>query len=734
MLKRPESLEISPYVGPRPYERKDRDLFYGRDNETMQIISLILSNPLTLIYSQSGVGKTSLFNTKIIYELEKQYKFQTFPSARVRSLLSSEKIPGDVNNLYMFNALLSLNPDANLDVLKKQDLSSFLKEHKQKKDKEEKSAPRVIVFDQLEELFGLYPENWYDQQQDFFQQITEALKEDIMLRIVFVIREEYLAQLSSFAELVPGRLRSRFRLERLGKEAALLAVTEPLKPTGRSFASGVAEKLVNDLLTMRVENIFGKTVDMKGEYVEPVHLQVVCQRLWMQVVTSGINEITEDYLKGSADVNIALTEFYLEVISDAAKQTSLSQNAIRNWFDQKLITSSGTRGIVHREAKSTGGIPNNVVDILQQRYIIRPEWRSGSRWYELTHDRLIKPIIESNKEWKQKRKIKKVIISTALVASFVIGFVLFAYPLIAPPPPSQTLIIDQRIVSVGPSPYGVAVNPVTDMIYVTNYDSNTTSVIDGKTNNVIHTLPVGDYPTGVAVNPDTNMIYVANSFSNTTSVIDGTTNTLVRDFPVGVAPEDVAVNPDTNMIYVANFVSNTTSVIDGKTNNVIENVTVGGGAVGIAVNPVADTIYVANYYSNTTSVIDGKTYNVIHTLPVGDYPTGVAVNPNTNIIYVADSFSNTISVIDGKTNNVIHTLPVGDYPSNLAVNPDTNMIYVANFVSNTTSVINGTTNTLVRDFPVGNNPLDVAINPATNTIYVANSWDDTISVINLSRE
>ena len=420
MLNKPESLEISPYVGPRPYERDERNLFYGRDYETIQIISLILSNQLTLIYSQSGVGKTSLFNTKIIYELEKQYKFQTFPSARVRSLLSSDKIPKDVNNLYMFNALLSLHldVDVNQDELKKQTLSNYLKEHSPKKGTEEASAPRVIVFDQLEELFGLYPENWHDQQQDFFQQIADALNEDRMLRIVLVIREEYLAHLSSFANLVPGRLRSRFRLERLGKDAASSAVTEPLKPTGRFFASGVAEKLVNDLLTMRVENIFGKIVDMRGEHVEPVQLQVVCQRLWIKVVSLGINEITEEHLKGSADVNKALTEFYLEAISFASKKTGLNQNAIRNWFDQKLITSSGTRGIVHRGENLTGGIPNDVVDILQQRLIIRQEWRAGSRWYELTHDRLIGPIIESNKEWKQKRKTKKAIISTVIGSIF----------------------------------------------------------------------------------------------------------------------------------------------------------------------------------------------------------------------------------------------------------------------------------------------------------------------------
>jgi YVTN family beta-propeller protein len=531
LLNRPEELEFSPYVGPRSFERQDRDLFFGRDYETMEIISDILSNPITLIYSQSGVGKTSLINTKIIYELEKQYKFLTFPSARVRSSLPPDKIPRDINNIYMFNALQSLKPDADLEALKKETLCSFLKQNVSKSDKEDKTSPRVIVFDQLEELFGLYPENWYDQQQDFFRQIAEALNEDNLLRMVLVIREEYLAQLSSFAHLIPGRLRTRFRLERLRKESALEAVIEPLRHTGRViFAPGIAEKLVDDLLTMRVENIFGKIVDMKGEYVEPVYLQVVCQRLWMKVISSRITEITQEHLKGLADVNQALTGFYLDTISYASKQTHIKQDTIRNWFDQKLITSSGTRGIVHREDKSTGGLPNNVVDILQQRYLIRQEWRSGSRWYELTHDRLIGPIREYNKEWKQKKKVKKIIISTALIVSVFIGIMVFASLIFAPTPQQtlivdrQTLIVDQRIVPVGRGPIAVAVNPSTNKIYVANYDQNTISVINGTTNNIIAAISVGDSPNDVAVNPSTNKIYVVNQMDNTMSVITSVRN------------------------------------------------------------------------------------------------------------------------------------------------------------------------------------------------------------------
>ena len=42
------------------------------------------------------------------------------------------------------------------------------------------------------------------------------------------------------------------------------------------------------------------------------------------------------------------------------------------------------------------GLPNEAVEELEDRHLIRPEWRAGARWYELTHDRLIEPIRASN--------------------------------------------------------------------------------------------------------------------------------------------------------------------------------------------------------------------------------------------------------------------------------------------------------------------------------------------------
>ena len=85
------------------------------------------------------------------------------------------------------------------------------------------------------------------------------------------------------------------------------------------------------------------------------------------------------------------------------------------------------------------------------------------------------------------------------------------------------------IISVGSFPLGISVNPYTNLIYVTNNQSGTVSVIDGDTNSIINTVKVGNGPAGISVNSNTNMIYVANYYSDTVSIIDGKTHVVTDE-------------------------------------------------------------------------------------------------------------------------------------------------------------------------------------------------------------
>ena len=282
-------------------------------------------------------------------------------------------------------------------------------------------------------------------------------------------------------------------------------------------------------------------------------------------------------------------------------------------------------------------------------------------------------------------------------------------------------------VAVGGNPQGIAVNPSTNKIYVTSNWSHTVTVIDGVTNSTT-TVAVGFDPRAIAVNTATNKVYVANYGSNTVTVIDGYTNTTTT-VSVGSGPRAIAVNPDTNKIYVANsgvtaYGSDTVTVIDGAT-NITSTVTVGYNPVALAINLVTNKIYVANHYGAVT-VIDGIT-NTTTTVAAGTGPIALAINPVTNTIYVANYEGSNVTVIDGATNSTT-TVASGSWPRAVAVNQATNSIYVANRESANVTVIDGTTNS-TRTVAVGSWPQAIGVNSDTNRIYVANIWSNTVSVI-----
>lgn len=271
-------------------------------------------------------------------------------------------------------------------------------------------------------------------------------------------------------------------------------------------------------------------------------------------------------------------------------------------------------------------------------------------------------------------------------------------------------------------PNNLAVNTLTNKVYVPNYYDGTVTVIDGATNSS-STVTVGSHPLSLAVNASTNKIYATNSVSNDVTVIDGVTNTTTT-IPVGASPEGIAVNAITNRIYVTNVGDDTVTVIDGATNSTA-TVTAGSGPQALAINAVTDKIYVANTLSNNITVIDGKT-STTTTVAAWVHPYAVAVNALTNKIYVTNAGSNNVMVIDGATNSTI-VVPTGSSPEPIAVNETTNKIYVADTLSNNITVIDGTTNSATT-IPVGVWPQYIAVNAATDKVYVANRAGATVGV------
>ena len=332
---------IVPYIGPRFYEIGDKELFFGRTYETRELCSWIIAHNAVLCYSQSGAGKTSLINAGVIPRL-KEEGFDILPVARVSGRIPKEIDPQEIKNIYAFNSLLSwCSGQIQTKTVTTISFNEYLKNRKKINDPD---APQLIIFDQFEEIITHYQERW-TERQNFFEQIVESLDGNPRLRVVFIMREDYIAYLDPYISLFPNNLNIRFRLERMKRDAGISAIVGPIKKTNINYAKGVPEYLVDELLKVNVNTASGETIKISGEYIEPVQLQVVCQNLWSNL-PKDLKTITRKYVQTFGSVNDALRRFYDLAISSVIDSKKINEKDLRNWFEKQLITLSDTRGYV----------------------------------------------------------------------------------------------------------------------------------------------------------------------------------------------------------------------------------------------------------------------------------------------------------------------------------------------------------------------------------------------------
>ncbi len=437
----------NPYLGPRPFSQADAYRFFGRPREAADLYSLVAAHRTVLLYAQSGAGKSSLLNAGLVPLLEKG-GFDVLPTARVSGWGSEDAFKYKVKNVYVSNSTgLWLEDDIPLEVPTTIDRALAIRTRRQ--DPYGEPLPRVAIFDQFEELFTAYPERW-QEPREFFEQLNEAMAADRSLRVLFAMREDFVAQIDPYENLLPEQFRTRYRLEKLRKQAALAAVEKPLEGTGIRFKPsepgrpGVAELLVEDLLRTAsgpAEGTLAKEFSspsdgriagakLEGEFVEPVQLQVVCFSLFRNL-PQGTTEITKEHLTAFGDVDQALQDFYQSALKEAAGEARVEEDNLRQWFESKLITESGSRGLTLRSEETTGGIPNKAVDVLDKLHIIQAEVRGKDRWYELSHDRFVRPILRANDAWRaifqeaERRKARRTLLRTRILAGvFVLLFLI----------------------------------------------------------------------------------------------------------------------------------------------------------------------------------------------------------------------------------------------------------------------------------------------------------------------
>lgn len=396
--------EAPPFVGPRPYPipiRNEQRLFasderplFGRDRERPELLDLLIAERIVLLYSPSGAGKTSLVQAACVPALREE----GFVVPAVARVTFDSKSAAEPANRYVFAVLLSLEegrPDKQVPIsdLAKLSLPEYLDNYW---DPVVKRGGLVLILDQFEEILTIDPTDVADKRA-FFTQLGQALRNRKRWALLSM-REEHVAGLDPYRNLVPTRLATTYRLDLLNDEQACQAMQGATRHVGVDFTDPAARKLVDDLRRVRIERPGRPAVDGLGPTVEPTQLQVVCLRLWASLAT-GKTSIEVDDVKALGSADTALADYYADVVG----QLGGRERFVRDWISQQLITANGLRNQVLREdALQALRVDEAAIALLDRCYLIREERRRGIRWLELAHDRLVDPVRNDNLRWRDR--------------------------------------------------------------------------------------------------------------------------------------------------------------------------------------------------------------------------------------------------------------------------------------------------------------------------------------------
>jgi len=455
----------NPWPGLDYFAEGSQAFFHGREAEADLLLTMVRHRLLTVLYGQSGLGKSSLLQAGLFPRLRADGWLPVYirlshtdadglggkgPTALIGQ--SHQFIREAINRAIAEDQLLGSTGGngERPSPLPRDDESLWEYLHRRdsglRSETRERVAP-VLVFDQFEEIFTLgRSEARRAIRQTFLRDLADCVENRLPervvkemnrrergdaspfaeldfarqdYRVVLSLREDYLAELHDLSELMPSIHENETRLVPLNGWQALDAVAIP----GEALVEPVVAREIVELVAARRRgdgekeegggsiSDNGDSIDESRLEVDPALLSMVCRELNIERQRRGLpkitQEITNDLLRNSSQS--VLRRFYTECFQSLPERATAP--AVQKFVEDELLTPTGYRNMAelvraqHRLAQAGVHEPAAAIQQLIDERLLRVNERpqDKTRWLELTHDVLCDVVKES----RQEREIRE---------------------------------------------------------------------------------------------------------------------------------------------------------------------------------------------------------------------------------------------------------------------------------------------------------------------------------------
>lgn len=476
------SIRRSRYPGVVAFEERQHELFFGRKNETKELIQLLKAERTIVLFAKSGIGKSSLLNAGLIphmhaegfYPIKVRFQYTGDQSdayavrktpLRIVEEVIGQKI-GQPNGLVLCEQrelLFDRDQPRLWEFFKRLEFPSYIPKSTGREEilqafRAEQSAfggtssqplpaevPHkmvpVLIFDQFEEFFNFSPA----ERHDFLVQLSELLHEmcpnrilewlrsqlpeirtpemvewskQPLIKCIFAIRDDKLAELDALRKYIPLILRNRYRLSPLDYNDAKEAMTEPAKVEG-DFASPnftFDDRLLDAIL----RKLCGKTPEpallmsqpaadnsqQRAIGVDGSQLQKICSYIENKVIQRAklkpaTKIVVDETLIKQEEAEKILNRFYDDQLQKIGNEKDIK--ICRDIIEGHLVAAGGRTSLTEGQMKTLLKGRQDLLEKMMDARLIREEFTHLGRTYELSHDTLVKSVAKYADQSRERR-------------------------------------------------------------------------------------------------------------------------------------------------------------------------------------------------------------------------------------------------------------------------------------------------------------------------------------------
>ena len=446
----------SPWLGLRSFDESNRDYFYGRSNETAELIDRVSQRRLTVLFGRSGLGKTSLLRASVIPGL----KSRGLRTVYIRLVFDSEAPPLGQQVVDEILDQLSLGgAEEDYDCVGLWELLHDPRYGLVNENPDEQSD-FVLLFDQFEEIHTLGDARRAADVDHFLSVLAAIIEnrptDEMMYRlerddeladrlimtsspvkVLFSLRDDFLHWLERWRPQMPSVMENRLELLALRGPEALQVVTGPARKRSKRDPDlpAIVDDATAELIVRFVAGVNSEVPIERISNVPPL-LNLVCEQLNSSRIAEDKLVIDAEAVKGQAQS--VLSDFYNCCFADFP-------NEVRYFVEDELLSDSGFRESITVDSAvakmGRRGIekPQPILLELVNQRLLTIDDRRGAPRVELTHD-ILTPIASESRirrldeqaaiasrlqTAKRFRKRLKWLTAVGLVAALLVGYSLF---------------------------------------------------------------------------------------------------------------------------------------------------------------------------------------------------------------------------------------------------------------------------------------------------------------------